>query len=115
MHAPSDETDRLYELHAAICKTFANPSRLRIVEALGESELTVSQIVTLLGVSKSNASQHLAIMRDKVVVESRRQGAFVHYRLASPKILQACRLMRDVLVERFEQVGELSRIHNRMS
>jgi ArsR family transcriptional regulator len=111
----SHETDRLFDLHAAICKTFANPSRLRIVEALGGGELTVSQLVGLIGTSKSNVSQHLAVMRDKGVVEFRREGAFVFYRLASPKILQACRLMREVLVERFEQAGELSRVHKQIS
>ena len=62
-----EETDRLYELHAAICKTFANPWRLRIVEALGAGELTVSQLIELLGIAKSNVSQHLGIMREKGV------------------------------------------------
>jgi ArsR family transcriptional regulator len=108
-------TDRLYDLQAAICKTFANPWRLRIVEALGEGEHTVSQIVEMLGVSKSNVSQHLGIMREKGVVEYRREGGHVYYRLSNPKILQACRLMREVLLEQFERVGELSRLQGRTS
>ena len=91
--------EQLYDLHASICKVFANPSRLRIVEVLGDGERTVSQLVELLGVSKSSASQHLATMREKSVVEFRREGAHVYYRLTSPKILQACRLMREVLIE----------------
>lgn len=105
-----EATDRLYDLHAAICKTFANPWRLRIVEALGDDERTGSQIVELLGVSKSNVSQHLGIMREKGVVEYRREGGYVFYRLSNPKILQACQLMREVLLEQFERVGELSRL-----
>jgi ArsR family transcriptional regulator len=108
-----DEQDRLYDLHAAICKTFANPSRLRIVEALGDGERTVSQLVELLGVSKSNVSQHLGLMREKGVVEHRREGGYVFYRLSNPKILQACRLMREVLLEQFERVGELARLQGR--
>lgn len=104
------DQERLYNLHAAICKTFANPSRLRIVESLGDRERTVSELVEVLGVSKSNVSQHLGIMREKGVVEYRREGGYTYYRLSNPKILQACRLMREVLIERFERAGQLSRI-----
>ena len=111
----ADRTDRIYDLHAAICKTFANPWRLRIVEALGEGECTVSQLVELLGIPKSNVSQHLGIMREKGVVEHRREGGYVYYRIANPKTLVACRLMREVLLEQFKRAGELSRLESRMS
>lgn len=105
-----DQLDRLFELQAAICKTFANPWRLRIVEALADGERSVSQLVGALGISKSNVSQHLGIMREKGMVESRRQGGHVYYRLANPKILTACRLMREVLLERLEEAGMLTRL-----
>lgn len=105
-----DQQDRLFEFQAAICKTFANPWRLRIVEALGDGELTVSELVQALGIPKSNTSQHLGLMREKGVVEFRREGGRVYYRLSNPKILAACRLMRDVLLERLEQAGALSRM-----
>ena len=105
-----EQQARLYELQAAICKTFANPLRLQMVDVLGGGELTVSQLVEALDASKSSVSQHLGIMRDKGVVEFRRQGGFVYYRLSNPKIFQACRLMREVLIERFQQAGELSRL-----
>lgn len=100
--------ERLFELQAAICKTFANPFRLRIVEALASEEAPVSQLVEALGISKSSVSQHLGIMREKGVVEFRRQGGRVYYRLADPKILTACRLMRQVLMARLARVGKLS-------
>lgn len=104
------QQDQLYELHASICKTFASPWRLRLVEALGEGERTVSQLVETLGVSKSNVSQHLGIMREKGVVEFRREGGHTYYRLSNPKILVACRLMREVLLEHFQRAGELARL-----
>lgn len=107
MPSPTDE-DRLYELHAAMCKTFANPWRLRIVEALGDGERTVSDLVELLGIAKSNVSQHLGIMREKGVLEHRREGGYVFYRLSNPKTLAACRLMREVLLEQFREAGEFS-------
>lgn len=108
-----DRVDRLYDLHAAICKALANPWRLRIVEELGERESTVSQLVELLGITKSNVSQHLGIMREKGVVDHRREGGYVFYRLSNPKVLQACRLMREVLLERLEGAVRLSRMEPR--
>jgi len=106
---PKDQQDRLFESQAAICKTFTNPWRLRIVEALGNSELTVSQLVEALGIPKSNVSQHLGIMREKGIVEFRRERGHVIYWLSNPKILLACRLMREVLLEHLASEGELSR------
>lgn len=105
-----DTHQRLYELHASICKTFANPWRLRIVEALGDGECAVSELALKLGIAKSNVSQHLGIMREKGVVEHRREGGYVFYRLSNPKILVACRLMREILLEQLETIGELSRL-----
>ena len=111
----SDPQERLYELHASICKTFANPWRLRIVESLGDGECTVSELVDRLGISKSNVSQHLGIMREKGVVDYRREGPYIFYRLSNPKILVACRLMREILIERIERAGELSRAEHWVS
>ena len=107
---PSAQQDRLFESQAAICKTFTNPWRLRIVDALGDRELTVSELVEALGIPKSNVSQHLGIMREKGIVEFRREGGHVYYWLSNAKILLACGLMREVLVERLESAGELSRL-----
>ncbi len=109
----SEEHTHLYELQAAICKTFASPWRLRIVEALGDGERSVSQLVEVLGLPKSNVSQHLGIMRDKGVVEFRRGGGYVYYRLSDPRILAACRLMREVLLQRFARAAQLSRVERR--
>ena len=111
----ADDRDHLYELQASICKTFANPWRLRIVEDLEDRECTVSELVEKLGIPKSNVSQHLGIMREKGVVEYRREGGYVFYRLSNPKILVACRLMREVLIEQFQRAGELSRQEREMS
>jgi ArsR family transcriptional regulator len=93
----------------------ANHWRLRIVEALGEGESTVGALAERLGISMSNLSQHLALMRDKGVVEARKSGGYVHYRLTSQKTLAAWRLMREVLMERFALAGALSASQGRQS
>ncbi len=89
---------KVYELQAEVCQILANPKRLRIVHLLKGVELSVGEIVTAMGIPKANASQHLSIMRQKGIVLSRRDGTSIYYRLSSPKITEACTLMREVLL-----------------
>lgn len=100
---------RTFELHADICKTLANPWRLRLIHALRRGERSVAELVRELGVPKANVSQHLTLMRAKGVVESRRQGAFVYYRLADPRIVEAFQLMREVLRARLRRTAALAK------
>jgi ArsR family transcriptional regulator len=96
-------TDRqLYRLHAGICHALAHPKRLEIIDKLGGRELSVSELVRALEISQGNLSQHLAIMRQRGIVRTRRKGLSVFYRLSSPKITRACDLMRQVLLEHLE-------------
>ncbi len=100
---------RTFELHADICKTLANPWRLRLIHALRRGERSVAELVRELGAPKANVSQHLALMRAKGVVESRREGAYVYYRLADPRIVEAFRLMRNVLRARLRRTAALAK------
>ncbi|MBI5100633.1 MAG: winged helix-turn-helix transcriptional regulator [Nitrospirae bacterium] len=97
----------LFELQAEVCKTLASPKRLEIINALKEGEKSVGELVAILGVPKANVSQHLAVMRLKGILNSRRDGVNIFYRISNPKVIQACVLMREVLTE---QMHERSRI-----
>ena len=99
----------LYELHASICHTLANPKRLEIIDHLRRGEMSVTELATALGISQSNLSQHLAIMRQKGIVTTRREGLSIYYQLNNPKIIQACDLMRQVLLEYLEAGAELAK------
>jgi ArsR family transcriptional regulator len=94
--------DDVYRLHADICKTLANPTRLKIINILREKEVSATKLLSILKVSKANLSQHMAILRQKGVVVIRREGNAVSYRLARPKILKAFDLMRELLFEVLE-------------
>jgi DNA-binding transcriptional ArsR family regulator len=95
-------TDKsLYEMQAEICKTLTNPKRIEILNTLKTDEKTVTELVTALGASKANVSQHLAVMRHKGILTTRREGVNIYYRVANPKVIEACSLMKEVL---FEQV-----------
>ena len=100
---------KVFELQAEICQTLANPKRLQIVSLLKNGELSVGEMVRAMGVPKANASQHLSIMRQKGLIIARREGTTIYYRLASPKITDACSIMREVLLSILADRETLSR------
>lgn len=91
--------ESLFELHASICKALAHPKRLEILCALEGRELAAGEVVARVGTTKGNVSQHLAVMRQAGILASRREGMNVYYFVQNPKIVQACGLMREVLVD----------------
>ncbi len=99
---------RLFELQADICQTLANAKRLQILNLLKEGELSVGDMVKALGVAKPNLSQHLAVMRQKGILASRRQGTTIYYRLVTPQIIEACCIMRQVLAQALAERSSLS-------
>jgi ArsR family transcriptional regulator len=93
-------TDKsIFEMQAEICKTLTNPKRIEILNALKTDERTVTDLVNILGASKANVSQHLAVMRHKGILTTRREGVNIFYRVANPKVIEACALMKEVLFE----------------
>src|SRR5512139_3173940 len=93
-------TDKaIFEMQAEICKTLTNPKRIEILNALKTDEKTVTELVNLLGASKANVSQHLAVMRHKGILTTRREGVNIFYRVANTKVIDACSLMKEVLFE----------------
>ncbi|MFZ5852684.1 MAG: ArsR/SmtB family transcription factor [Actinomycetota bacterium] len=89
----------LQELHARVCKAIADPKRLLLINELRDGPLSVGELSDALGISPSNASQHLAVLRDRGLVRAERSGSNVFYSLRSPKIVQAVDLLREFLTE----------------
>jgi ArsR family transcriptional regulator, virulence genes transcriptional regulator len=99
----------LLQLHADFCKIFSNPRRLEILCLLRDGELTSGQITEELGVTKANASQHLALMRIERILSTRRDGINVYYGIANKKICQACSLMQEGLEQLYGDAPEEKR------
>jgi len=97
----------IFKLQAAISKTMANPLRVAILYFLKNGEKTVNQLADIVGASQSNVSQHLALLRQRDLVKTRKAGSTVYYSVASPKITQACDMIREVLWEQLRQKQEL--------
>ena len=100
---------RIYELHAEICKTLANPLRLEIINAIRDGEKNVNELAGIVKVSQSNISQHLTTMRQKNIVSTRRDGSHIYYRLAYPEMIKACEIIRDVLQKQLAGNTQLSK------
>jgi ArsR family transcriptional regulator len=88
-----------FRLHAEICKVLTDPKRLMPLDALRDAEHTVSELADGIGITLANASQHLAVLRAAGLVDSRRSGTSVRYRLAEPAIVEACDAV-DAIVRR---------------
>lgn len=93
----------LFRLQADICKTLADRKRLMILHELRSGELSVGQLVSRLRLPQANVSQHLAILRERGIVNTRRAGTTIYYSLANPKIGEACDLVQQVLIDQFAQ------------
>jgi len=91
-----------YNLHADICKTISNPNRQAILDIMRSGEITVTELVNKTGISQANLSQHLAILRSKGVVNTRRDGNNIYYSISNMKIIQAYDLISEVLQESFQ-------------
>ena len=91
--------ESFYHLHSEICKTMANPRREAIIDTIHRGEMTVSTLVKKTGISQANLSQHLAILRSKGVVQTRREGNNIYYSIANPKIIEAYDLISEFLKE----------------
>ncbi len=97
----------IYRLHAEVCKTLSHAKRLEILDILREDEMSVGDIVRKMKVSKANVSQHLALLRKSGILETRREGVTIFYSITSPKVIRACMLMREVLLEQHKQKDSL--------
>lgn len=95
----------LEELVAQMCNAINEPKRLMVIYALGDGPRTVNELASILGAPQSNTSQHLAVLRNRGLVDVERRGSHVVYALRYPKIIEAVDLLREVLNE------EISRQH----
>jgi rhodanese-related sulfurtransferase/DNA-binding transcriptional ArsR family regulator len=106
-----DFKNRLYGQFARIGKALSSPHRLEILELLAQSERTVDSLATEIGLSLANASQHLQALRQAALVDSRKDGLFVYYRLASPEVFELSKVLRTVAEGRLAELERLVHEH----
>lgn len=106
-----DFKDRLYAQFARVGKALGSPHRIEILELLAQGERTVDSLATEMGLSLANTSQHLQALRQAALVDSRKEGLFVYYRLAEPAVFELCATIRRVAERRLADLERLLNVH----
>ncbi len=101
--------DEITLLQAELLRTMAHPRRIDILHELAGGPIEVGRLAARIGASQPNVSQHLAAMRVVGLVDFERDGREVRYRLADPRSMEACELMRTVIADRLRRLGDLAR------
>ncbi|MEK7535076.1 MAG: metalloregulator ArsR/SmtB family transcription factor [Patescibacteria group bacterium] len=89
----------VYVQNAKLYRLLANPKRLEILNAIKDREATVEEMSDLLGVRPANTSQHLTVLRRLEVVTFRRDGRNIYYKIANPRIVEPCRIFKEIREE----------------
>jgi DNA-binding transcriptional ArsR family regulator len=97
----------VFERQARICKAFASPVRLQILDLVSKGECGATELQVALNITKANLSQHLSILKSAGVVAGRREGKQMFYMLTIPEVKQACQLIRKVLYAQVEDARKM--------
>jgi rhodanese-related sulfurtransferase len=97
----------LYDQFARIGKALASPHRIELLELLAQGERTVESIARELELTVGNASAHLQVLREARLVEARKEGLYVHYRLADDAVMELVLRLRFVAEQRLAEVDRL--------
>ncbi len=97
----------LRKFKAEFFKALAHPGRIQIIECLRSGEKTVGDIQACLADEPASASQHLALLRTKGIVEGRRSGTSVYYRVRDPKVFELLDVARAIFNAQLEDTQEL--------
>jgi len=105
--------ESLRRFKAEIFQALAHPTRIAIVEALRDGELPAGKLIDMLGLEQANASQHLAILRTKLILVNRKAGNQVFYSLRDPALVEVLDILRRYFysqltdtVNMLEEVGK---------
>src|SRR5262245_39843443 len=103
--------DRLYGQFARLGKALASPYRLELLDLLAQSERSVESLATETGATTANISQHLQILRNAGLIAARKEGLFVHYRIADPSVLTLSAAITTVAEKQDAELNRIVRDH----
>ena len=104
-----DELDPVFDAVASYFSVLSEPTRLRIMHALCETEKSVSQIVEEIGSTQTNASRHLSLMYRSGVLARRKEGSQVYYRVADASMIEVCRTVCNQIAGSMDEKKPLRR------
>jgi DNA-binding transcriptional ArsR family regulator len=95
-------------LHQRICYALADPTRILILYHLAEGPRIVNELVDALQIPQSTVSRHLAVLRERNMVHTERDGSTIRYALADKRIIDALDIMRGILATQLANSLELA-------
>ena len=101
------QPNALREFKAGIFQALAHPTRVAVAEVLREGECSAGAIQERLGLEQANLSRHLAVMRSKEVVTTRKDGNQVFYSLRDPMLAEVLDIMRQYFVTHLSEESEM--------
>lgn len=99
--------DAMRRYKAGVFQALAHPTRIALVECLQRAELSVSQLCELVGLEQANASQHLAVLRAKFIVQTRKAGNQIFYRLSDPLLGRVLEAMREFFLSHLAEAMQI--------
>jgi ArsR family transcriptional regulator len=102
----------IYEMQAELCHCMSQPARLQILHLLFEGPKNVGDIAKQTGLGQPTVSRNLGILRGKGIVLTERHGQEIIYRVANPKMVEVCNLMREVLSEQLTERSKIFSVSN---
>jgi len=95
----------IFEIHASYCSVLANPKRLAIMACLDKKEMSVGELAEAIDCPLSTVSRHLTLLKGKNLVKLRKEGTMVFYSPADKRIIEACAMIRTVLIDSMKKRG----------
>jgi DNA-binding transcriptional ArsR family regulator len=103
------DVEVLYLMQAEICRVIGHPRRIHLLDLLSSGERSASELRGSLGIGKVNLSQHLSLLKQAGLIQSRQRGREALYWIAIPEVSEACQLVRKVLAVRLRQGMRLAK------
>ncbi len=98
---------QINKLHARICSAISDPHRILLLYAIAEETRNVNSLAEVVGISQSAASRHLKVLRERGIIQARREGPQVLYTLTDERFIQALDLLREVMLHQMAEQVEL--------
>ena len=98
---------RIYQVKAELFKALGHPARIRILQLLRDGERTAGDLVADLELEQSNVSQQLAVLRERGLITSRRDGTTVYYRVKDPRVFDLLRIAKEILTSTLNETHDL--------
>ena len=97
------------QFKAGVFQALAHPTRVALVEYLRHGEMSVGQLCEKVGIEQANASQHLTVLRNKHLVETRKEGNHIFYRLRDPRIGEVLDKLREFFLDHVNEALQMLR------